>query len=649
MTSVLRKPVSASQGPRDAQQSELFSYHGEIETPYWAQGFEQISNVGVFGVARAAPRSAIIIARWARRASARLTIAIVLSQIISAGLTAAGLLASSNVFTALLISGPNAEKVLAALPALVVVAFAVVARGALGAGASACTAALGPRLEHRAQIELYSGVLSAELIDFEDADYMALVERARRQALLRIQQASRTVSELLGSLMLAVAAVLTASLLNPLLGVLVVLAAAPQAWSSLRSAQVEMASIVKTTADSRKRDVTGDLMAGRFEAGEIRAYGLQEAILREHRRLTQSLADEAVLVGLRRTRITWLGRGFAAIGLAASLVVAGTLVYHGVIPLALAGTALLAMTIASAAVTRAVTSMSALYESSIHIELFEKCITDTARRSKVKRDLTLEGERLRDVKLENVSFAYPGKDKAALEGVSIDIPAGSLVALVGENGSGKTTLAKLIAGLYVPTAGSVKWNAVDTAELSDKTLSDHVAFVMQDPVRWPVTARMNVRIGCLEKSDPSDVAYEDAITLSGAKNVMESLESRDDTVLSRYFQGGHDLSRGQWQRFGVARALYRDADLVIADEPTASMDARAERRVIKALRHLSSTKPHSPSKIGIVVSHRLANIRDADLIVVLDGGRVVECGTHLELMDVSGGLYAELVSIQTAE
>jgi ATP-binding cassette subfamily B protein len=222
-----------------------------------------------------------------------------------------------------------------------------------------------------------------------------------------------------------------------------------------------------------------------------------------------------------------------------------------------------------------------------------------------------------------------------------------VTALVGENGSGKTTLAKLISGLYLPTAGTVNWNGTRTDSVAPHELRNRIAVVMQEPIRWPVTAENNIRIGRIERADPDDTAFDDAATRSGADSVLAGLPAGRQTVLSRAFQSGTDLSGGQWQRISVARGLYRDAPLVIADEPTSAMDARAEHAVFQALRQISATDDGRPPRISVLVTHRLANIRDADQIIVLEAGRVIELGTHDELI-AHQGTYHQLFTLQAS-
>jgi ABC-type multidrug transport system fused ATPase/permease subunit len=244
------------------------------------------------------------------------------------------------------------------------------------------------------------------------------------------------------------------------------------------------------------------------------------------------------------------------------------------------------------------------------------------------------------ITLNGVSFRYEGaRASAALQDVSLQIRAGETIALVGENGSGKTTLAKLIAGLYAPTEGQVQWDGIDLRRLSAASIADRVAMVLQHPVRWPRSARDNVRIGRHDRLDPDDEALERAARLARAEEVIARLPQGWQSLLSRHFRGGTDLSGGQWQRLAVARGLYRDAPIVIWDEPTAPLDAKAEYAVYESLRKLAA------GRTVILITHRLASVRNADRILFLEQGRLIEQGCHEELLSLNGR-YAELYRLQ---
>jgi ATP-binding cassette subfamily B protein len=244
-----------------------------------------------------------------------------------------------------------------------------------------------------------------------------------------------------------------------------------------------------------------------------------------------------------------------------------------------------------------------------------------------------------------VSFTYPGQSEPALRDLDLTLRAGEVVALVGENGSGKTTLGKLLTGLFLPTEGTVAWDGIDLATVDAPSVHSRIALIAQQPAQWPTTAMVNIRIGRLEALDPDSSRWRDAVELSSAREMLDALPQGAGTVLSRAFTSGQDLSGGQWQRLAIARGIYRDADVLIADEPSAALDAKAEARAFDGLR--SATRHNGANRLTVLVTHRLANIRQVDRILVLDRGRLIEQGSHAELM-ASSTHYRELFQLQAS-
>ena len=500
--------------------------------------------------------------------------------------TAFGLLSTVDVFTNLLAAGPTPQRVVDALPALAVVVGALMARGALQSASGSVQARLVPRIEERAQDELYTGLADVELAAFDDADFTTLVQRAEH-ALVHLRFGASLVGDLAAAVVSVGAAVVTAGLLHPVLAPLVLLAALPQGWAGVRGAQLRMAANVRMNASLLRRFVTGDLLSERDNAAELRAFTTRDVVLGEHRRIAADLADDEVFVGLQQNRVTTVGRALSGIGSAVGYCGLGWLLYAGALALALAGTAVLAMRTAAQSIVTGIYAFNRLFELGLHVEIYHACLDDLAARRRPPAVHTLDGGP-ETITLTDVTFRYPGQEQDALRGVSLTLRRGQVTALVGENGSGKTTLAKLVTGLYLPTSGSVTWDGRDTARIATEDLWGQVAVVMQEPLRWPVTAENNVRIGRLARLDPDGTVFTDASARSGADEVLAELPGGLGTMLSKQFQGGRDLSGGQWQRISVARGLYRWAPVVVADEPTAALDARAEHTVFAALRSMAA-------------------------------------------------------------
>jgi ATP-binding cassette subfamily B protein len=249
------------------------------------------------------------------------------------------------------------------------------------------------------------------------------------------------------------------------------------------------------------------------------------------------------------------------------------------------------------------------------------------------------------VRLDHVSFAYPGTSRVVLDDVSVTLPAGTVVAIVGENGAGKTTLVKLIAKMYEPSSGAIYLDDTPLARVPAGEWRSRLAGAFQDFFRFEFRARHTVGLGDVPRIDdaPSIVA---AVDRAGASDVVARLASGLDTQLGPTWPGGVDLSFGQWQKLALARGFMRDTPLLlILDEPTAALDAETEHALFE--RYAAAAKGTDSGRITLLVSHRFSTVRMADLIVVLDGARLVEVGTHEDLM-ARGGQYSELYGIQAA-
>ena len=247
---------------------------------------------------------------------------------------------------------------------------------------------------------------------------------------------------------------------------------------------------------------------------------------------------------------------------------------------------------------------------------------------------------IRTIEFENVGFKYPGASDPALRGFNLQVRAGELIALVGENGAGKSTLVKLLLRFYDADEGSVRVGGVDLRNVDPNDLRRRIGVLFQDYPSYELTVRENVAMGRPDLPGDDERVME-ALRRSRSEWLVRKMPKGLDARVGRLFEGGHDLSGGEWQRLALARIMYRDADVWILDEPTSSLDPEAEAGIFAEL------KENLKGRIGIVISHRFSTVRIADRIAVIDDGRVTELGTHEELL-AANGRYANLFEIQAA-
>ncbi|MEM7679123.1 MAG: ABC transporter ATP-binding protein [Myxococcota bacterium] len=240
--------------------------------------------------------------------------------------------------------------------------------------------------------------------------------------------------------------------------------------------------------------------------------------------------------------------------------------------------------------------------------------------------------------LEGVGFRYPGTNKWALKSVDLAIGPKEKLAIVGDNGAGKSTLIKLLTGLYPVAKGQIRLDGVSIEQISEPELRARLGVVTQDFVQYEFTAKENVGLGQPDRIDDIE-AIRDAAKRGGVYEALNGLPNGFDTQLGRWFEKGSQLSRGNWQKVAVARAFMRKADILILDEPSAALDAEAEHALFERFRELTE------DRMAILISHRFSTVRMADRILVLSGGRIVELGTHDELI-AANGRYAKLFNLQ---
>jgi ATP-binding cassette subfamily B protein len=453
-----------------------------------------------------------------------------------------------------------------------------------------------------------------------------------------ISYATRVVNAVIS--LIAAASVLT--VLHPALLPLLATMTLPSAWSALTNARRRYESFHIWVQHARAGHLISGLLTEPAAAPEIRVHGVGPFLLRHFRAMSEAAEAEQARLARLAARTGLIASAWTGLATVATYATLGGLLLSGAMALSVAGTAVIAIRTGSSSLDSLVLEINALHEEALFVGDLQKLYAEAAERA-----IPVGGDPLpeqpREIRFENVTFSYPGESsRPALDDVTLTVPLGGIVALVGENGSGKTTLIKLLAGLYTPDAGRIMWDGVDAATADRHQLAERVAMLAQDFKRWPFTARVNVAVG--RSSAPlTEERMATSLTEAGAEGVVENLPRGLDTLLARNFSGGHELSGGQWQRLGIARAAYRRGRILVVDEPTAALDARAELEVFEKIRALASA-----GQTVILITHRLASVRHADLVHVLDRGRLAESGTPEELL-ASGGIYAELYSLQAEQ
>ncbi len=440
-------------------------------------------------------------------------------------------------------------------------------------------------------------------------------------------------------LRLAVTVALLATV-NPVLVTLVLFAIPTVAATSWRPV-VERTAQERAASSDRLARHLFDLSTSASPGKELRVLGIGRA-LAERRRASWERWYAPVSIARTHSSI-WYAGGWAVFALA----YVGAIVLVAAGPHASAASAILVLTAGA--------RLSAYVGATVsEIGFLRGIWMDGARRlvwleeyaSAVAQDADQPAPAvLADgIRLERVTFSYPGSDKAALRDVDLFLPAGTVIAIVGENGAGKTTLVKLLAKLYAPTSGRILVDEADLARIDSSQWRERLAGAFQDFFRFEFQAGQTIGIGDLPRLDV-EPAVVTAMDRAGARDVVDNLPSGLRTQLGPTWQEGVDVSYGQWQKLALARGFMRDEPLVVVlDEPTAALDAETEHQLFE--RYAGRARQGSSNgSMTILVSHRFSTVRMADLIVVLDGSQVAEVGSHDELM-ARGGRYRELYQIQ---
>ena len=566
-----------------------------------------------------------------------LFIGLVALQIVAAGLLAGQVLAVQWVLQSILAVGNEANAGVVALPILVLAGLTAVS-AISGSLQGHLQRLLGEKVAHAMWDRVLNVSTGVSLRHFESPEFFNRLSRVQMNALSRPYQVTQGLLTMGSALLASIALSLALLTLAPVLVPLVAIGGIPVLLASRRESRLEFDFSVKQTPALRLRSYFALLQMGRDEAKEIRAFGLGRWLVGRFDAIYSAYISDLRRHVRRRALLGLLGQVGAAVVLGVTLLAMVWLIARGSLSVAGAGAALVAIRLLTNQVQQVFKGVQTVFESGLFLDdLNEFLALGQASQEEDKGDEAPESFRL--VKVEDVRFRYPESSAEALRGVRVELRAGEIVALVGENGSGKTTLAKLLAGLYEPAAGRIAWDDRDLAEFRPSSIRERVTVVFQDFVRYALTGTENIAVGRIDvPADPDQVRA--AARSASAEGFLSALPRGFDTVLSRIFAGGQDLSGGQWQRVALARSFYRDAPLVILDEPSAALDPRAEYDLFATLREALQ------GRTALFISHRFSTVRGADRIYVLHEGAVVEEGTHEQLIE-RDGRYAELYNLQT--
>lgn len=498
---------------------------------------------------------------------------------------------------------------------------------------------LGDQFTNVISVRLMEHATTLDLISFEDPVFYDKMERARRQTTARLGMLASLAG--MAQQLLTLFSLLSAVVFYyPWLLVLLLLATIPVFLGETQFAMLNYSMLYRFTPERRELDYLRYLGASSASAKEVKIFGLGSYLTERSRALFQRFYAENKELAVHR----------AVHGSLINLI--PTAAYYAAYALilvkALAGALSVGdLTLIVGAFSRSRNIMESLVSSLVGISeqaLFVQDLFDffETTPSIVSPPNALPAPRsIREgFEFQRVSFAYPESDRAVLKGIDFRFYPGERIALVGENGAGKTTLVKLLARLYDPTEGRILLDGVDLREYDVAGLRNEIGVIFQDYMRYDMLAGENIGFGRIDA-----VEDQERITRSAEKSlaaaVVSALPAGYRQMLGRRFEGGVDLSTGQWQKVSLARAYMRDAQILILDEPTASLDARAEFEVYQRFVDLTA------GKMAVLISHRFSTVRMADRILVLEHGKIVEQGSHQQLVTL-GGKYSELFELQAA-
>ena len=497
------------------------------------------------------------------------------------------------------------------------------------------------RVELEAERRLLAKASRVDLGHFDNSDWHDRLARAKRDVSWRPGDLTWSVLGLSGNV---VTIILMAGLLASLHWFLVVLALATSLLSLIIESRVTnrlYKYFYQETPEERERNYIGDLLIQPRTTKEIKANVLADYLLGRHKTISDHLFKQRAKMYQSGVRISVISGLVTGTTLALAYVFVGLRAIQG--PVNPGDVVLVIGAFSSVAGT-----LGMISQTFVAVDQHTRFLDDYFSFLKIgalvpvpANPLTIPEGKIDGISFENISFHYPGGHGEAIENLSLKINGGELIALVGENGAGKSTLVKLLLRFYDVQQGSVNVGGVDVKDMDPEYLRSRIGVLFQDYATYELSVRENVIMGWPYDKTADDEKVMKALRDSRSEWLVKKLTNGLDSKVGRLFEGGHDLSGGEWQRLALARIMYRNADIWILDEPTSSLDPEAEASIFAEL------KENLKGRIGIVISHRFSTVRIADRIAVIDEGHIKELGTHQELL-AAGNTYARLFELQAS-